>query len=135
MYVVDTNIVVYLLLQGDRTVAARSLFEQDADWRTDSFLLVEFCNVLATMIRVRSLAPSRARETLAQAEKLFGSRWYAAAHSDALTLAEQCRISVYDARFLVVAKMHGARLVTEDVKLRRAVPGLTQSLFEALEKR
>ena len=38
----------------------------------------------------------------------------------------------YDARFLVVAEGLGIRLVTEDVKLRRAAPKLTQSLAQAL---
>ncbi len=41
-------------------------------------------------------------------------------------------VSAYDARFLVVAQTFGGRLVTEDTKLRRAAPGLTQSLEQAL---
>jgi len=32
-------------------------------------------------------------------------------------------VSIYDARFLVVAQMLSARLVTEDAKLRRAAAG------------
>jgi predicted nucleic acid-binding protein len=40
-------------------------------------------------------------------------------------------ISAHDARFLVVAQSLGALLVTEDRKLRRAAPALTQSLEDA----
>ena len=64
MQVVDTNIIAYLLLQGDRTAAARALLAKDPDWRSDSFVLVEFSNVLATMVRNRSLAPGRAHDAL-----------------------------------------------------------------------
>ena len=41
-------------------------------------------------------------------------------------------VSAYDARFLVAARELGVKLVTEDEKLRRAAPELTQSLEEAL---
>jgi len=132
MQVIDTNIVAYLLLQGDRTGAARALFAHDPDWHSDSFMLVEFCNVLATTVRARSLAAARAREALSKAEQILEPGLHSAAHGASLAIAEELGISVYDARFLVVAQTLGARLVTEDAKLRRAAPALTQSLEQAL---
>jgi len=130
--VVDTNIIVYLLLQGDRTTAARALLAKDPDWRSDSFVLVEFCNVLATMVRNRLLAPMRAHDALGKAAQIIEPGLHPAAHRASLTIAEELGVSVYDARFLVVAQMLSARLVTEDAKLRRAAPNLTQSLEKAL---
>jgi len=53
-------------------------------------------------------------------------------HIAALRTAQQFTISAYDARFLATAEILGARLVTEDKKLRVAAPVLTQSLAEAL---
>ncbi|MGH8595447.1 MAG: type II toxin-antitoxin system VapC family toxin [Gammaproteobacteria bacterium] len=132
MKVVDTNIIVFLLLQGERTDAARTLLTEDPDWRSDSFVLVEFSNVLATMVRIRSLALARARESLSQAEQIMESGLRATPHLDALTVANQFRVSVYDARYLAVAQAFGQRLITEDAKLRRAAPTLTQSLNAAL---
>lgn len=132
MQVVDTNIIAYLLLQGDRTTAARALLAKDPDWRSDSFVLVEFSNVLATMVRNRLLAPGRAHDALGKAEQIIEPGLHPAAHRASLTTAEELGVSVYDARFLVVAQMLSARLVTEDAKLRRAAPTLTQSLEEAL---
>ncbi len=132
MQIVDTNVIAYLLLQGDRTAAARALFTKDPDWRSDTFVLVEFCNVLATMVRTRSLASGRAREALSKAEEVFEPGLQAAAHGASLSMAEELGVSAYDARFLVVAQTFGGRLVTEDTKLRRAAPGLTQSLEQAL---
>jgi predicted nucleic acid-binding protein len=132
MQVVDTNIVAYLLLQGDRTAAARALFARDPDWHSDSFVLVEFSNVLATTVRARSLSVAQAREALSQAEQLLEARLLPAAHDASLATAGEFGISVYDARFLVVARTLGTRLVTEDAKLRRAASTLTQSLDQAL---
>jgi len=132
MQVVDTNIVVYLLLQGDRTTAARALLAKDPDWRSDSFVLVEFCNVLATMVRARLLAAGRARDALSKAEQVIEPGLHPAAHGTSLATAEEFGVSAYDARFLVVAQVLGARLVTEDAKLRRAAPALTHSLEQAL---
>jgi predicted nucleic acid-binding protein len=132
MQVVDTNVIAYLLLQGDRTAAARALFAKDADWHSDYFVLVEFCNVLATMVRARSLASARAREALSNAEQILAAGLHPAAHAESLASAEDFGVSVYDARFLVVAQTLGARLITEDIKLRRAAPALTQSLEQAV---
>ena len=44
MVVVDTNIVAYLLIDGDRSREARSLLARDPDWRSEAFVLVEFSN-------------------------------------------------------------------------------------------
>ena len=132
MVVVDTNIVAYLLIEGDRTKQAQALFARDPDWRSDAFLLIEFSNVLATYVRSRGLSRAQAESLLAEA----GSRVRTTVnvtHSRALRVAEQYAVSVYDARFLAAAQSLGGKLVTEDAKLRAAAPALTQSLGEALE--
>ena len=48
MLIVDTNVVVYLLIQGDHSAAAQELYIRDPDWRSEAFLLIEFANVLAS---------------------------------------------------------------------------------------
>ena len=52
----------------------------------------------------------------------------------ALALAAEFGVSAYDARFLGAAQRLGARLVTEDARLRAAAPALTCSLAEALAR-
>jgi predicted nucleic acid-binding protein len=39
---VDTNILAYLMIQGERTAAAQQLFERDSDWCSEAFVMVEF---------------------------------------------------------------------------------------------
>ena len=53
-------------------------------------------------------------------------------HGRALDIAAELAVSAYDARFIAAAQGLGARLVTEDARLRAAAPALTRSLAETL---
>jgi predicted nucleic acid-binding protein len=59
MVVVDTNILAYLLIAGDRTREAQALYGRDSDWKSEAFLLVEFSNILASYQRLGELDPTR----------------------------------------------------------------------------
>ena len=131
MVVVDTNVLAYLLIEGDRTVQAQALYARDPDWRSESFLLVEFSNMLATYVRSGRLAEGAARALLANAERTLTGT-VNLPHSRALEVATEFAVSAYDARFLAAAQGLGTRLVTEDTKLRHAAPALTQSLAQAV---
>ncbi len=132
MILVDTNVVAYLLVDGDQSTAARELQTRDPDWRSEAFLLVEFTNVLASMVVTKRTTPSSAEALLDGALALFDGKLTRAPHAMVLALAVRYRVSAYDARFLAVADQLGQRLVTEDRKLRSAAPSLTQSLREAV---
>lgn len=131
MVVVDTNVLAYLLIDGDRTADAQALYARDSDWRSEGFLLVEFSNLLATYVRAGALEGGEALGLLGSAERTL-SGIVNLPHARALGLAADFGVSAYDARFLAVARQLGARLVTEDAKLRRAAPRLTQTLAQAL---
>ena len=131
MVVVDTNILAYLLIDGDRTPDAQALLARDAEWKSEAFLLIEFSNILATYVRAGSLRRGDAYALLDEAEKRVRGL-VNLPHSRALRLAEQFAVSAYDARFLGAAQTLGARLVTEDTRLRAAAPTLTLSLADAL---
>lgn len=131
MVVVDTNILVYLLIEGDHTEAAQALYAQDADWRSEGFVLIELSNVLATQQRTGAIGRSVADATLATAERVM-SRLINLPHRRALALGMELGVSAYDARFLGAAQQLGSKLVTEDTRLRAAAPSLTRSLAQAL---
>ena len=130
MIVVDTNVVAYLLIEGERTADAQALYARDSDWRSESFLLVEFSNMLATYVRSSRLDAPAAAGLLAGAQRILTGT-VALPHARALDLALEFGVSAYDARFLAVARNLGAKLVTEDAKLRRVAPALTQTLAQA----
>ncbi len=133
MVVVDTNILAYLLIAGDRTKEAQALFAQDPDWRSEAFMLVEFSNILATYRRMGDLSRAQAERLLNEAETRMRSL-VNLPHMAALRTADQFAVSAYDARFLATAQNLKKRLVTEDAKLRAAAPVLTKSLADALTR-
>lgn len=132
MFLVDTNVVAHLLIHGDHTEAAQKLRARDPDWRSETFLLVEFTNVLASSIASKRMTLSLAGDVLAKAVDLFDGKLGRIPHASVLAIAARHRVSAYDARFLALADRLGSRLVTEDSRLRAAAPGLTQSLAQAL---
>ena len=131
MIVVDTNVLAYLLIEGDRTRDAQALFARDADWKSEAFVLIEFSNILATYLRANSLTRSQAHTLLVEAEKRL-TGLVSLPQGGALRVADQFAVSAYDARFLGAAQTLKARLVTEDMRLRQAAPALTISLSDAL---
>lgn len=131
MLLVDTNVLAYLLIEGDRTPAAQALYEHDSDWRSEAFIMTEFSNVLATYVRTQALTLREGLGLLAKAQVTI-SILASSTHAHALETAVQYGLSAYDGRFISIAKELGTRLVTEDVKLRAATPDWTLSIDEAL---
>ena len=131
MVLVDTNILAYLIIEGDRTASAQKLFERDADWCSEAFLMVEFSNVLATYVRTKALTQAQGTRLLTEAQALL-STLHNMTNTQALETAMQYEISAYDARFISLARHLKLKLVTEDAKLRAAVPSWTLSLTDAL---
>ncbi len=132
MVLVDTNILVFAVLDGPQSKYARDLLRKDELWRSEHYALIELSNVLVTTMKVRGVELSVAQAALASARDIFQSELVTVDEADAIRMAQQYGVAAYDARFLVAARILGVRLTTEDVKLRRAAPELTQSLNEAL---
>jgi predicted nucleic acid-binding protein len=130
MVLVDTNILAYLMIEGDRTTAAQLLFEQDSDWCSEAFVMVEFSNILATYIRTKALTQAQGIRLLSEANTLM-STLHNLANAQTLQTAIEYEISAYDARFISLAKHLKQKLVTEDMKLRAAVPSWNFSLADA----
>jgi predicted nucleic acid-binding protein len=128
---VDTNILAYLMIEGDRTASAQELFERDSDWCSEGFVMVEFSNVIATYVRTGALRQAQGSRLLAEAQVHLPTL-HNVVNAQALEVAMQYAISAYDARFISLARQLKLKLVTEDAKLRTAVPSLTISLADAL---
>jgi predicted nucleic acid-binding protein len=132
MRLIDVNVLAYLVIDDPHTHRARELLDFDADWHSESFALVELTNVLATQVRTRRMPLRSAIAALRTAQSVVTGCLHTVDHQAALSSAAALEISAYDARYLVLAAELGCLLVTEDAKLRRAAPHLTQSIQEAL---
>ena len=132
MKLVDTNVAAHLLMSGPQVGNARALYDRDPEWHTELLLFVELTNVLATAVRARNTTHAKAMIALDEAHQLFDGALHAIDDQTVLSTAIKFQISGYDARFLAAAIALGARLVTEDAKLRAKAPEMTWSMVEAL---
>jgi predicted nucleic acid-binding protein len=124
---IDTNVLAYLLIEGDRTAAAQELYARDSDWRSEAFALVEFSNFLATQIHAKALTREQGTRLLVGAQALIREP-ISVPHVKALETAAEFGISAYDARFIALAMQMKLKLITEDARLRTAVPTWTVAL-------
>jgi predicted nucleic acid-binding protein len=131
LVLVDTSILAYLLIDGDYTPAAQELFERDSDWCSEALVMVEFSNIIAAYVRKGLLTQSQGAKLLTEGQTHLPTL-HNMVNAQALETAMQYEISAYDARVIGLAKQLKQKLVTEDRKLRTAVPSWTVSLADAL---
>ena len=128
MTVVDTNVVAYLWLPGDFTMAAERLFADDAEWAVPLLWRSEFRSVLAGAHKRRTLSLPRANDIAAAAESQLRGREFSVDTARVLSLASQSGCSTYDCEFVALAHDLGVRLVTNDTAVLRAFPDVAVPL-------
>jgi len=132
MIVVDTNILIYSLIEGDYSPLVRKLRERDMDWRTTGLCLHEILNVLATYQRRDILKLAQCKKLLEHAERFMKVAQCEVKMDAALSVAAKYAITGYDAQYVALAQSLNTPLITEDRKLKEAVPGIAFSMQEFL---
>jgi predicted nucleic acid-binding protein len=112
--VADTNLIVYLLVDGPFTKEARAVFEKDPDWVAPSFWWSEFRNVLVLSLRRGVMSFTDALEVMEDADLLMGGKDRDSASFRILRLAADSGCSAYDCEFVALALDLGVPLVTSD---------------------
>ena len=128
MIVVDTNVISYLYLTGERSQQAEQLLSLDPHWCAPVLWRSEFRSVLSLYLRKGLLTLAEVMLILEQAEELLGDHEYEVPSADIMQLVNQSECSAYDCEFVALAKYLGVPLVTADKKLLRAFPGIAKSL-------
>ena len=132
MIVIDANILVYSLIEGDYSPLVHKLREKDADWRTTGLCLHEVLNVLATYQRRDILTLAQCKKLLEHTERFMKVAQCEVKMNAALAVAAKYAITGYDAQYVALAQSLNALLITEDRKLREAAPGIAFSMREFL---
>jgi predicted nucleic acid-binding protein len=122
--VVDTNLLVYLHVEGQRTAEAEAVLRRDSDWVVPILWRTEFRTALAGLVRRRALALEDALRIVAEAERGMAAREYAVASQQVLLLAEQSGCSACDCEYVSLAQDLGIRLVTADRHVLSAFPAV-----------
>lgn len=134
MIVVDTNVVVPLLIEHEMREEAVALFGYDPDWHFPDWWQIELTNVLRNYHRAKLFRVDELSEIQTRALQLWPApNTHAIELGETLRVACESNISAYDARFIILARVFGKRLVTEDRRLRESCPDDTMGLREALE--
>jgi predicted nucleic acid-binding protein len=120
--VVDSNIIAYLLIPGDRNVEADGVFQKDSDWIVPLLWRSELRNILTLYMRHSGMSLLLAEQTMTKAESLLAGGEYSVLSSEVLALTHERAISAYDAEYVILAMHFGVPLVTMDKKLLREVP-------------
>ena len=128
MIVVDTNMVAYLLLGGEKTPEARLAFSTEPIWAAPILWRSEFRNVLAVFLRRRKLSLPDALEVMQEAETLFRGAEYNVDSGQVLKLASGSSCSAYDCEFVVLAQQLGVPLLTSDAQILKAFPQTAMSV-------
>lgn len=134
MIVVDTNLVSYLLIEGEFTQNARDVYQHDPDWIVPGLWRAEFLSVLTTTITAGVITPAQGDLLWQRTLSLFGQKEHNPNGRDVLKVALQFQISAYDAQFIAVAKNSGVPLVTSDRQLIKACPPHAQSMHQFLHE-
>lgn len=128
MIVADTNLIAYLLIEGEYTELARGVWARDPSWKLPPLWRSEFLNVLATSSRAGVVSEEQAFTAWRNAQSLFACCEQEPGGEKVLSAALRFRISAYDAQFVVLAEELHLTLVTGDRKLRQACPGIAVSI-------
>ncbi len=132
MIVIDANILIYSLIECDYSPLIHKLREKDSDWRTTALCLHETLNVLATYRRREVLTLAQCRKLLDHTERFIKVAQCEVKMDAALAVAAKYAITGYAAQYVALAQSLDAPLITEDRKLREAVPGIAFSMQEFL---
>ena len=114
MIVVDTNIISYLLIRGERSEAVDRLLDSDPEWVAPRLWLDEFLNVLSTHERVGRLSPADALPLLEDALALMEGAAYEVPPERVLAVARRTGCSAYDSQYIALAEDLGVKLFTCD---------------------
>lgn len=127
MIVADTNLLIYLYVQGQRTEESEAVLRRDAVWTAPLLWRSEFRNALIGLVRNGGLALNDAFSMIDEAERWLAGHEYSVISRHVLALADQSGCSAYDCEFVALAQDLGVSLVTTDRHVLKAFPTIAVS--------
>ena len=128
MIVVDTNIIAYLYITGEKSLQAEQLLSFDAHWNAPILWRSEFRNVLGLYLRQGILSLHDILIIIQQAEKLLEDNEYKISSAHIMQLVHSSHCSAYDCEFVALAQSLDIPLITSDKKILREFPTVAKSL-------
>lgn len=130
MIVVDTNILVYAIVQLPQTALAQQVAAMDPDWVVPPLWRFEFTSAVTTLVRGSALATTQAEAAINAAEQLTAGREMRVDQTAAFRAAIAFNLSAYDAQYVALAQQLKTRCVTADARMLRNAPGVAVSIAD-----
>lgn len=127
MIVADTNLLIYLYVQGQRTTESEAVMQQDAVWTAPLLWRSEFRNALIGLVRTDALQLEAAMSMIDEAERWLNGHEYSVVSRQVLALASRSGCSAYDCEFVALAQDLEVLLVTNDRQILKAFPTIAVS--------
>lgn len=115
------------------TVQAEQLLQQELVWAAPYLWRSEFRNVLALYIRKELISFTQALKIQCSAESLMKGNEYQVNSLEVLSIVNESSCSAYDSEYVALAKGLKALLVTQDKKVLREFPEISNDLKGALD--
>ena len=128
MIVVDTNIIAYLYISGDKSSQAEQLLSFDSLWNAPILWRSEFRSVLSQYLRKGILSLDNILIIIQQAEKLLDDNEFKVSSAHIMQLINSSTCSAYDCEFVALAQYLDIPLITADKKILREFPNVAKSL-------
>jgi predicted nucleic acid-binding protein len=122
MIVVDSNIIIHVHVQSERTALALQVLQKDPYWVAPPLWQSEFRNVMAGYIRRRILKLEDAKLIMKSALKTMEGREILPPSDLVLDLVAASDCSAYDCEYVALARHLNVKLVTDDNKILRSFP-------------
>lgn len=132
MIVVDSNVIAYCWINGERTALAHRLRGLDPDWHAPLLWRSEMRNILAGYRRDGSLSSEQVRRIMGAAEAGLAGCEHHIPSDRVFAVTERSRLSASDSEFVALAEILGVSLVTADRAILRACSERAISLERAI---
>jgi len=131
--VVDSNVIVYCWVLGERTQIAQRVRLRDPAWHVPVLWRSELRSALAGYLWQGIVEIDHAAAIMAAAENALAGCEHLVSSGAVLELAARTRLSAYGCEFVVLAQSLRVPLVTEDRAVLKAFPevGITMEGFLA----
>jgi predicted nucleic acid-binding protein len=133
MIVADTNVIVYLSMQSEKSSLAAQAFEKDNQWVAPLVWQSEFLNVLALHLRKGIISFQEACQILGKTRELLQLEYQVVPES-VLKLVVISKCSAYDCEFIALAQELDIRLLTEDKQILEQFPETAINLSDFLKE-
>ncbi len=122
MIVVDSNIIIYIHVNSERTPQALQILKKDPCWVAPPLWESEFRNVLSGYIRHSILNLEQANKVMNSALKTMEGKEILPPSNRVLELVAASDCSAYDCEYVALAQHLNIKLVTGDQKILRNFP-------------